>query len=529
MWVEPTKYHASKTPESFHEATSSDVIVRYATMAAKALRRHGTVDGVAQKTLQSPYDWYWKPQISSEDDIRKFMRSSWIEDIKDTANLVRVLFVSIAYSIDYMTRKWYYVPQKIRNWAIASIPWLIKFFQWMSTYSQEKDIEAASVFLKFLRATYQTFTLKKNNWKHVFNFETGQIWFKDIEFIKSIMTFFNGENFHYKKSHNIKFSSDSNTASGMTDASGKPVPFIARFRPKTIDSQICKWVSQYSYDTLDALKDRNALRIEVNSLEDIPHIILVLVESWLFHDLSKVSIEQKGELFPKKSDSNPEWSSEWNKFLSTYIAHKDPEIQKLFAEVPTEKVKPNTIPERQEVKLVSSHPSFEVQIMLVTNTNNTWWKADPFYKMKEDIDEEIRVNQWYIHKRRVLEHIKRWLPKLKVYDIKWINTDMIFERFLVTDKKIIPLYPTQDVRQGTWPKHAEFFTNKDFISRSIHIRKNNIPWSFWSHEAGIWISLDSIISNRASFPSKHSSSSQLPFKDQSRVILVKKGDAIPSE
>ena len=91
---------------------------------------------------------------------------------------------------------------------------------------------------------------------------------------------------------------------------------------------------------------------------------------------------------------------------------------------------------------------------------------------------------------------------------------MIFERFLDIDKKTIPLYPTNEVRPGTGPKHAEFFTNKDFISRSIHIRKNGIPWSFWSHEAGVWVSLDSINPNGTSSLAKHSTSSQTLSQDR---------------
>ena len=68
-------------------------------------------------------------------------------------------------------------------------------------------------------------------------------------------------------------------------------------------------------------------------------------------------------------------------------------ITRLFASEPKEKLKANTIAERKEVKIVCTQPSFEVQIMPIGNSNNAGWKADPFYKMKEDIDEEIRVNQ----------------------------------------------------------------------------------------------------------------------------------------
>lgn len=500
--------HASKIPEWFHENTSPRKIVEYSAKAAKALEKRGSVDGIAQELLQSPYDWYWVPKIKDEDSIRAWMWRIWLEDTEGSFKLLRLLSSSIVYTINYMTKKWYYIPQKIRNWPNASMPWLIKYFRELWSFKQEKDIEAASIFLKFLRATYQTFTLKKQDWKAVFDLDTEEILYKDVQFIGKIRGVFNGEGFFYKKPNNTQFSDTSNTAAWMMNKSGKPVPFIARFRSKTIESQICKWVSQYSYDTIEALKDRNAMRIEVRSIEDIPHVILMILESGLIPDISRIRLEQKWQIFPQ-------WSEIWNYFCKIYLDDKANVIKDIFAHVPIEKIKENTIPDREEVKLVANNPSFELQIVLVWNTNNTWWKADPFFKMKEDIDEEIRVNQWYIHKKRVLEHIERWIPKLKLYDINLDDPRIIFERFLKIDKKLIPLYETSEIREKTWPTHAEFFTNKDFIWRALRIRKGGIPWSFWSYEAESWICLNILKPRQIpSSPSTHETSVLLPSPDQ---------------
>ena len=112
--------------------------------------------------------------------------------------------------------------------------------------------------------------------------------------------------------------------------------------------------------------------------------------------------------------------------------------------------------------------------------------------MKEDIDEEIRVSQGYIHKKRILIHISRWLPALKLYNVSGITADMVFERFLQVDQKLIALYHDGEIRHNTGPQHAEFFTNKDFVNRSIRIRKKPLPWSYWSLETNTWVSLNAI-------------------------------------
>ena len=167
--------HASKIPDGFHEITDWVIMGLYATRAMRALQRAGTVDGIAQELSMSPYDWYWVPHIVEEDDKRRWMRISWIEEIKEASGLARILSWSIGYTIEYMTRKGYYIPQKIRNCPSPLISGVVKYFAGLSWFSQEKDIEAVSIFLKFLRATYQAFTLKKQNGNHVFNSETWEI------------------------------------------------------------------------------------------------------------------------------------------------------------------------------------------------------------------------------------------------------------------------------------------------------------------------------------------------------------------
>ncbi len=487
-----TRSHASKIPTDFHEPTPDAVIKTYAIRAIHALEKTWSVDGVAQKLGQSPYDWYGTPEVSREASIRQWIKICGVDDIENSNAFARVLSWAIAYTVQYMSKKEYYLPQKIRVLPAASMGSITKYLSGLSDFSQEKDEEAASVFLKFLRATYQAFTFRKQNGEHVFDQETAEVRHKDTEFINKIMDFFNGNGFIYKEWSSARFTKATNNASGIVIKNGRPIQFIAKFRPKTIDSQICKWVSQVAYDTLEALKDRNAMRLEVRSLSDIPEMLLVILESGLISNLANVSIEQKWQLFEKENEV-------WKNFRdSLYGVHEG--ITRLFASEPKEKLKANTIAERKEVKIVCTQPSFEVQIMLIGNSNNAGWKADPFYKMKEDIDEEIRVNQWYVHKKRIMTHIERWLPSLSLYNINGISSKMVFDRFLQEEHKLTAIYHDAELRDNTWPQHAEFFTNKDFITRSIRIRQTPIPWSYWSWETNTWVSLNAINPSLLSSP-----------------------------
>ncbi len=472
--------HASPFPEKFHERTSDAVIRQYSRAAMTAISKNNTIDGVSKSLWHNPNDWYWIPKLDTISDIKKWMHIVGLIPLDDERVLWLTLWRCMEMARTYMQSKGYYLPTSIQKETLRTINEITQFMRSASKLTKSQDIRSYVILLKVIRAFYKNILILDVQWDMMFDTLTGEMRNKDKKFIDSIIEFFsNSDFFDYDTDRSTRFSKKSGIAKWRTKKNGTDVDFIANFDTKTLDSQVQKTISQNSYDAAESMKDRNRMRIEVKSPVDMLKMWLVLATSGLFGKW--LSWEQKWQFFT--SDS-----ADWIKFQDSYLnTIEDDAIKKLLSSLPTEKIKWNT-PDRQELKLVSNHPSFEVQIVLTGSTNEKWWNASPFYKMKADIDEEITLRQGYIDKKRIFYHINRRLSDLEKYGLSSdLDEKKIFDQFLSIENKVIPLYPesTSLKKDSNWeniapnPKHADFFTNRDFTGRAVQIRRNKIPYKVW--------------------------------------------------
>ena len=473
--------HPTAIPNGFHAPTSNTVILRYSKAAIQALSKTGSIDGVSKSIWYNPNDWYGVPQIRSLRELKKWMRMTWlnIQELDDNALFI-FCETSIKYAQRYLAEKWYYLPTILKKdiyGAVKDIVWLI----WtMNKYKKEGDIRASTIFLKVIRAQFKVLTSKDATWRSILNAATGQLEGKDKQLKIDIMKFFNEPDGFFYEKWAARFWQESTIAHGRSTKEGTSVAFNAVVDFKTLESQVLKTISQNSYDANEAMNDKNRMRIEVKTKNEMLQMALIMIQSWLMKGWIKW--EQKWEIFTSET-------GEWKGFQNSYVnGIKDEHIKNILSWLPHEKIKNNTS-ERQELKITSTNPSFEIQIVLVWNTNESGWNASPYYKMKADIDEEIALRWGYITKDRVLKHIERRIPDLIQF---WQNPtqktpEKIFEHFITQEKKLLPLFVSDYIpKKGQSPsyKHTGFFTNKDFTSRWIQVYSHALSFKIWHESTG---------------------------------------------
>lgn len=471
--------HPTEIAPNFHKPTSLDVIARYALEVTKTLRSTGSIEGVSKRIWYNPNDWYGVPKINTLVWLKKWMGRTWLnaQEFDDEEALMATLQKSISLAQSYLARKWYYLPKALHKVAWGSAKEILWMVHGMSKYTNEVDIRSSTMFLKVVRTFFKVITTKDSQWNLMFNPLTGEIQEKDKTFAKELMKFFNSDSFTYEKWASQLWPR-STIAQGRTKSHGTDAAFTATVDFKTLDSQVLKTISQNEYDAAEALKDKNRMQIQVKSKADMLKVALVMIESWLLK--KGVTWEQKWWLFSEETQ-------EWNDFQRSYVRSVE-SISSLLKQLPKEKSKGNT-KEREELKITAANPSFEIQIVLEWNNNENGWNANPYYKMKADIDEEIMLRAGYITKDRILKHITRRIPDLEKFwqSPKDKTPQSIFEHFVKEERKLIPLYE-QDYtqRKGASPdyRHTKFFTNRDFTSRWIKVYSEALPFKTWNEVTG---------------------------------------------
>ncbi len=460
-----------------------------------ALSTNKSINGVSSTVWFTPNDWYGVPKIADIETLKKWMKYVWLHiEEMDDQSLIITLRKSIELALSYLQRKEYYLPRPLQK-PPQSLPEILRMLSKMMHYSREVDIRASTVLLKIVRAFFKNITLSDSTWNLLFNPLTGDLQTKDRGFAKEIIGFFNGTDFTYSK-EDQRFSKESVTSHWRSSAHGTSAEFNATVDFKTLDSQVLKTISQNAYDASEAIKDRSRMLVEVKNKQAMLEIALVLIESWLFKRW--VKWEQKWWLFTADTQ-------EWNDFQRSYIKDHSHLHQDILEKLPQWKVKGNT-QEREELKITSSEPSFEVQIMITWNANDAWWNANPYYKMKADIDEEIILRGWYITKDRAIAHIVRRLPDLKKFgqNPEEKTPEKIFEHFVQWGNKLIPIYPSDykpPSGQNPSHKHTQFFTNSDFTSRGVNVYRHNLPYKVWHQSTRTFSFLNTVNPSPSSTPS----------------------------
>jgi hypothetical protein len=468
--------HPTPVPHNFHKPTAAVVIHRYSIAAADALKDTNSIDGVSKKIWYNPNDWYGIPQIRDILELKKWMKIVWlnIEEFDDRA-LLNLIEASVQYAQSYLAGKWYYLPTLLKRDFHASINTITSLMGNLGKQRKESDIRSSTIFLKAIRALFKVLTSKDAEWKSVYNIATGELEGKDKQLKVDIMKFFNNKEWFFYEKWSTQFWVDSTIAHGRARREGVDIWFNAVIDFKTLESQVLKTISQNAYDAAEATKDKNRMQIEVKTKGDMLKMALVILQSWLLK--KGIEWQQKGSLFSKNTE-------EWEDFQNAYISNIDNSaIQAILSSIPSEKIKGNTS-ERQEIQITAKDPSFEIQIVLIWNTNESGWNANPYYKMKADIDEEIIMRWWYITKSRILKHIKRRIPDLIKFgqNPEEKTPENIFAHFLNIEKKLIPLYEEwYRPKNGQSPsnKHVDFFTNKDFTSRWVNVYTHTLPYKIW--------------------------------------------------
>jgi hypothetical protein len=483
--------HPTLIPENFHEETSKKVILKYSKAVHGAISKQWSTIGASKEVGYNPNDWYGIPKIYTIPGLRKWLRRTWINITLDTSDetLWVTLWKSIKIAQDYLSRKEYYLPKKIQNGSRTTLNEVLALLREMQKYSKDGDIMACTIFLKVIRAAYKNITLLDSQEHHVFNPLTGELQEKDKKFASDIMKFFNNSEYFQYTQELDKLSKESVIAHGRSQKHGTDAEFSVTVDFKILDSQLLKTISQNLYDAAEAIWDRSRMQISVWNKKDVLQMCLVMIESGLL---------QKGIKWEQKRDIINENDPEWENFQSSYIKDSNLAHKSLLERIPVEKMKWNTS-QRQEVKITSTHPSFEIQIVLIWNDNESGYNASPYYKMKADIDEEITLRWGYITKDRIIKHITRRLPDLTKF---WQSPhekdpEKIFQYFVESEKKIIPLYEKSYMpRLGNSPsyKHVKIFTNKDFTSRWVSIYEKNLPYKIWHETTWNFSSLNTISS-----------------------------------
>lgn len=183
-----------------------------------------------------------------------------------------------------------------------------------------------------------------------------------------------------------------------------PVELNLIWRPKTEESVLIKMISQYSYWTIDSIKDLVWFKAEVKNEKDAIHLADYIFNV-LFDWKSNVTLKDKEVFFHTYYLENK------NKFSENFTDYIDSLINKWFLKNSKKK---RTWKWYRDMKFVwyvtlpdGSKSYIEFQIILVDNNNESWYNAHPIMHWLRVIESMIRM-QWYVsinYINRVLKHI----------------------------------------------------------------------------------------------------------------------------
>lgn len=451
------------------------------------------------------HDIYTLPNFEDFTDINNFIIN--LEKInldkpqlKET--IVRDLILAYELAVDYLKKEWYYLPTL---WKLPKKQSdLVSIAHKWQKYTNARERIAYCTLLKeilwfFRIIRYDKFKVDYDNWT---------VDLSNSGFIKEIIAIFENEPFVYHDKWARHFSWESDNMSCYAIIDGVRVDLNAWFRVKTLEAMIEKMDAQEKYEVAEAHKDTHWLRIEVATEEDALRICKVLFyKLWWDLEIQDIWKLIDTDIFSKYA----------NIYLNEPRSESFREKFELCLQNPSEKKKSYS-EKRKELKLTRKwNKPIEIQIVLVNNTNETWYAHHDIYKMRRKIVAKIRRHGWI-----GITGIKSIIHKVfeeNIRENQWKCTipyseDLIFEHIIQIPNLLIWIkWATQILRD--WNQKIRHYSTLEVIDKY----KKNYPnvskrWNVSIEMlTGNWIRTLTPI-NLVSFPSKTGTSSLLHNPDQ---------------
>jgi Region found in RelA / SpoT proteins len=324
-------------------------------------------------------DIYTIPDLTNIEEIMSFLEQ--YISIPEAAEYKYSMMSDccLAYQIawKYLKDENYYIPKQLEK-----MPETIKDIRWIiATGSKYTNPADKIAFCSILKETISV--LKLIRWGiGTIDRKDRKIDPRDKKFIKSILTLFNNSNFHYDGEKNIRFSPENTEMLGSIMINGKKISISWGFRVKTLWSILEKMASQEKYEVPEVMQDLHAMRIEVKTPEDALHIASYLFANAFHSWIPKMELKW-----------NMIWESVKSNFIANGFSADNPRfiialqglISKWWKEISAD---------RNELRLICSKPSLEIQIVLVNNKNESGYAHHDIYRMGRKIKAKIRRHGW---------------------------------------------------------------------------------------------------------------------------------------
>lgn len=306
--------------------------------------------------------------------IRHEIMQDW--DIALDKKNIEIINQSLSRAVAYLNDKWYPIPRNIPPRFNTEEAIMV----WIKTQRKSKEWYVTRNLCRYLQTINAYHTLLSTPWVSIN--EKGDIDLRDVDLMKKIMGLFSRSNFRYTDESN-KFSRTSKQANGSFIISGEwdwHIPFYARFRLKDEKRWVQKFIQSPEYDAKALIKDEHGMRIEVTE----PAHAFKMMEYLLWNmklNMDTLEIKNRNMATLEEWDR---WCSKWH-FWGPYRSLMNSKA-KFWAQ------KKAVSTERRELKFSCWKPSFEVQFVLVNNTNEAAYAHHDIYACVCDIFEKIRFD-----------------------------------------------------------------------------------------------------------------------------------------
>lgn len=217
------------------------------------------------------------------------------------------------------------------------------------------------------------------------------------------------------------------------------IDFSAKTRDKEEKRMIIKSWWDPQYDAFSAIKDKKGMRMEINNVRDG---ILLLYRIW-WHLSSKHEIleSEKWRKLASPSIKNKDFLPSdlvSMEFLSTLWIQNEKIYKALRKATPKNKNKKTH--KFQDIKI--QWGDFEVQIVLVDNTNESWWSHHSIYSMKWQLAFDAR-NKKYVSVERLKEIIAyKYAKAPKTWKFALVYSPEQIEKHII-ENMLIPYFVKQ--------------------------------------------------------------------------------------
>lgn len=455
------------------------------------------------------HDLYTVPHFDDITDIIDFMGElEWEDENKIPSDfkreVVRDLILAFNLAVKYLEEEWYHLPNGFH--AKNSIKSKEELFKKVKAWQKFRSTVDKIGYCTVLKEVLWFFRIIRYKRFRV-NYTTWDIDVRDIDFINSIISCFDGDEFSYQ--NRKKFSSASKEAKWQANIDWRYFEFYAWFDIKTIRAMIEKMDGQEKYNLPEAFKDVHRMRIEVPNPETALSIWRIIYEKlwWWF------TLENDGNMLSEKIIES---YIDYSLFDDIHSPYKESLQHMMRCKKDADKAYRW---KRSEFKITRPEREWlsplEVQIVLVNNQNETWFNHHDIYKIRRKIMAKIR-RHWWIWNRwidTIIDLVYRLNKEMNNGTCTiWIEKPEVKKHILAIDWFLIPIrWASEWEYLGDISKlKPNHWTTKEVLEKFSHNYPNvtkRDPIFIRLEDSTVWLTTLAWISKV--FPTESSSPSTL--------------------